>query len=158
MRTLMDIYTFLDKHRDELDFSYIKRCLSEIDLSDFERDVRELSCALFDTAKVPESCVDLFLYFVSSGTFGNKRQQVENRLKRISQNKEITTRVKLKYLFRRVFPPLSYYKDNYLHLYRLILPIPFLWFYRIIKSIFKKDAISREMMHLKEASQEKDKE
>lgn len=158
IRSLMDIYLYMQKKMAELDMEYVENKLSSLGLYEFERKTRELAFLIFSPEpselysaleSLSPEMHDLLLYFLSSGTFGTSEQLIKNTLTDISNNEEITTRVKLKYFFRRLFPPFEFYKLAYPKLHKFIVTIPFLWFFRLLRGIRKSDKVSNEIKNLK---------
>ena len=162
LRSLMDIYVYTKKHASDLDFAYIDAFFSHIGLSDFEKRLRSLAYRLFEKSDegadamlsaLSEEERELLLFFSGSGTFGTVQTHMKNDLLRLSKNEDITARTKFKYLFERVFPPFSYYKAAHPRLYKWIIPIPFLWAWRLLGAIPKRARISRELANLRNAGE-----
>ena len=78
IRNLMDVYVYLEKHGDGLDWDYIQRELTGLGAWDFECWCRRMSKALFGEPNLaPEvSDADLAVLdaFFASGTFGTEEQ------------------------------------------------------------------------------------
>ena len=109
IRTLVDSYVFLDRHRD-LDWDYMERELDKLGLLEYERQCRSLSEKLLG-----EPCWDILLtdeegeflsQFLGAGTYGTRQQMVKNTLNRMAKTEQSGGfLLKLRYFWDRVFPP-----------------------------------------------------
>lgn len=160
IRSLMDIYVYNKKKDSTLDREYIEARLRELDLFDFEVMARDLSSQLFSCdpselhdllSSMTEKERDRLFYFIDSGTFGTKSREVQNRLDKLAADKRITPRVKFKYLMRRIFPSFSHYKAAHPVLYKFIITIPFLWFFRLLRILASPHTISEELKNIRKA-------
>jgi hypothetical protein len=93
LRSLVDIYLYVTKK--ELDWKYVQGELDKLGIAEFEHDVRTLSRKLFDGGDLGADEEEMFLYILSSGTYGTKEHYLEKQL----QNQS-----KLKYMLKRAFP------------------------------------------------------
>jgi len=159
VRTLMDIYAFLSKKGDGLDKEYLNAELSALGLTEYERRSRELAFALFsadateqsaDILALDDELTQMLNYYLHSGTFGTKNQQIENSVSEISRGGDVTVFTKLLYLIRRVFPGMDYYRNSYPRASKFLVTIPFLWLIRIFRGIGKGKSVAKEVEHLKE--------
>lgn len=123
LRTLIDYYVFLKNNK--IDFDYINQELVKIDLLEFSNNISSLSLKVFDNEPLNQDEEEMLLFIASSGTYGTIEHRVERGIKE---------KGKFKYLWSRVFPPLSFYKMFYPRAYKSKVLIPFAWFYRLIKS------------------------
>ena len=158
VRTLMDIYAFLSKKDDGLDREYLNAELAALGLTEYERRSRELAFALFSADATEQSADILALdneltqmlnYYLHSGTFGTKKQQIENSVSEISRGGDVTAFTKLLYLIRRVFPGMDYYRNSLPRASKFLVTIPFLWFIRIFRGIGKGKSVAKEVKELK---------
>ena len=130
LRTLVDYYIFLKKNKenDSLDFKYINKELSKIDLVDFSNQISTLSLKVFDEQELDEQELETLLFIASSGTYGT----LENRV-----NKGVKEKGKVRYFFSRIFPPYRFYKGAYPWAYKVPILIPIAWLCRFFKILFK---------------------
>ena len=126
LRTLIDIFLYLKK--ENLDFTYVNRELNKIGLLDFCNKIVELSCAIFNNENLSDELEEMFLFIVSSGTYGTLEHAV---------NKGIEEKGKFGYLMSKLFPPYIYYKRNYPWAYYSFLLIPLAWAHRLAMIFFK---------------------
>lgn len=143
LRSLLDCYVFLNKFSDTLDFEYIKRETQKAGISDFEKMQRNL-CGKFSVSlsdvDFTEDEVKFLQYLVSSGVHGNFSTGVINKAKgKGAQKTKVTFKEKVKYISKRVFPPMSYYKRFYPFFYNHRYLIPFCVIYRIFLAVFKRN-------------------
>ena len=130
LRTLIDYYIFLKKNQenDTLDFKYINKELSKIDLVDFSNQISTLSLKVFDEQELNEQELETLLFIASSGTYGT----LENRV-----TKGIKEKGKVGYFFSRIFPPYRFYKSAYPWAYKVPILIPIAWLCRCFRVLFK---------------------
>lgn len=145
VRFLMDIYAYLIKENDTLDWQYIKGELKKLNLIEFEKSTRSLSFKLFsDTCTYfggTENLLtvgerELLDYYIGSGTYGTLQNNVQHSLSKLSDGEEKNTKkVKGKYILRLLFPNMLYYKDSYPFLYKYRIFIPFFLLFRFIRAV-----------------------
>lgn len=140
LRNLVDRYVFLDKFSDSLDMAYIENELAKMQITDYERNVRNLTLKLFNGVKLSDDEKKLLDYYIFSGTYGTTENLVENRLKRNGGG----IAAKVRYISSRFFVPInknnqSYksYAAEYPLFYKYKLLLPLLPLYRLYKSIIK---------------------
>ena len=126
IRTLIDCYLYLKQNA--LDFNYINQELEKIGLLEFSNKISSLSIKAFDEEELNEEEIEMLLFIASSGTYGT----LEN-----SVNKGVKEKGRFRYLMRRIFPPMSFYKTAYPRLYKTKVLIPLAWFMRLFRIIFK---------------------
>ena len=126
IRTLIDCYLYLKQNA--LDFNYINQELEKIGLLEFSNKLSSLSLKVFDEQELNEEEKEMLLFIASSGTYGT----LEN-----SVNKGVKEKGRFRYLMRRIFPPMSFYKTAYPRLYKTKVLIPLAWFMRLFRIIFK---------------------
>ncbi len=127
IRSLVDTYVFLQKIRDSLDWEYINQECRKLGIEDFEEKNRKLAFAVFSTGNtwmLSENQEEMLAYFLRSGTYGTKENIILNGVKR---------KGRLKYIWSRIFPPISVIKNHYPFFYEHKILLPFLPIYRMIK-------------------------
>ena len=130
LRSLLDIYIFMKKFGDTLDMEYIKGELKKLGIEEFELQSRNLAMNLFGSNKLTDKDYSMFEYIVFSGTYGNRKNIITNKIKRTG-SKGIAA--KTKYLWGRLFPPIETLKISYPVFYKYKILLVFLPFYRFTK-------------------------
>ena len=147
IRSLMDIYVYLAKMEDQLDAAYVQRELEKLEIAEFDAMARALSKRMFapecinlnDVASVlTEEERELILFYIGSGTYGTSEHGAISLLNSYAKHNRVTLGAKLKYCFRRLFPPMHYYKLNHPTVYQYKILIPGFLLVRACKLIFKK--------------------
>ncbi len=111
LRFLADCYVYLQKHA--LDRDYIAAELPCLGIADFEPLVRGLSQKLFGTGEaLTDAEEETFRYCVGSGAYGTSENRIGNQLKRIQAEGSIRIATKLKYLLRRLWPDMQWFRQN----------------------------------------------
>ena len=148
IRTLIDCYLYLKQN--ELDFNYINQELEKIGLLEFSNKLSTLSIKVFDEQELNDEEKEMLLFVASSGTYGT----LEN-----SVNKGVKEKGKFRYLMRRIFPPMSFYKTAYPRLYKTKVLIPLAWFMRLFRILFKNPKrATAEIKLITKSKKEKDKD
>ena len=146
IRTLIDIYFYLKNN--DLDFDYINKELTKLDLLDFSNDIKSLSFKLFDDQELNDEEIEMLLFISSSGTYGTLEHSV---------SKGVKEKGKFGYMMKRIFPPYSFYKSAYPWAYYSFILIPIAWLCRFFRILFKnpKKATS-ELKMIKNHKDDKD--
>ena len=148
IRTLIDCYLYLKQN--ELDFNYINQELGKIGLLEFSNKFSTLAIKVFDEQELNDEEKEMLLFIASSGTYGT----LEN-----SVTKGVKERGRFRYLMRRIFPPMSFYKTAYPRLYKTKVLIPLAWFMRLFRIIFKNPKrATAEIKLITKSKKEKNKE
>ena len=132
LRSLLDVYVYVKKFGEVLDWEYIARELGKQELSEFEAKNRGLALRLFDGQALTDEDTGMLEYIAGSGTYGSTENAVQNRLKARPKGK-------LKYILSRIFLPMEEIRDKYPFVDRHKYLIPFLPFHRILRAVKKKD-------------------
>lgn len=118
IRSLLDCYILLNRFENQLDWDYIKTETDKLGLTHFEESQRKLCqklSAYLNTVSFTKEEVEMLNYFVSCGVYGSVKISVVNKLTgEIGEsNRKISFGVKLKYIFKRFFPPMEFYQIYY---------------------------------------------
>ena len=132
VRSLLDIYVYINTFGDVLDWEHINEELSKLGILEFERNSRSLARKLFSFEKLTNDEKKLLDYFATSGVYGNFERRVENLTKAEGS--------KFGYIMSRVFPPMSFIKTAYPFYYehKYLLPVLF------VKRLFRAAFVSRK--------------
>lgn len=160
IRTLTDIYVYIRKYGETLDWHYIHKVLDDLGMRRFEKLSRSMAQKAYDPRCIylgaQEGLLDreekeLLDIFIASGAYGTARNAVAQGLMRASADKKtVGFGTKVKYCFRRLFPPMDYYTQNYPTLRKYKVLIPFFCIYRIIRIPFKSmKRIVSELKYIK---------
>lgn len=140
LRTLLDVYLYR-RAKPEMDRAYIGGELRKLGLEEFEGIFRSLAEKRFGPVPCPELTEkerDMLAWVEGSGVYGTIAHRVQTGLRKIENGGPVTARTKAKYLFRRVFPPWDWYRDNAPFAYRHRWAVPFVWVYRLCRGVFVK--------------------
>ena len=160
MRSLCDTYVYPKNKGDTLDEEKLAEALSSLGIAEFDAATRELSHRLF-SPEYRESVVaylsggEDFLtpelrsmadYYASSGAYGFMDVYVENDFTSFSKGKT-TVGMKIRYVLRRIFPPVAFYKEAAPIVYKYKILIPFYCLGRFIRVVFTKPANLLRQLH-----------
>lgn len=141
-RSLLDVKVYLDKHPD-MDWEYIYGEFRKISLDGFELKAISLTTHLFAGEALSQEEEETFLSMLSNGLYGNVSNMIKHSLKQGGS--------KAKYVFRRIFPRMSFYKSYYPWFYKTKVFIPLAWFLRCFHVFKKKEMLKEELKELKKA-------
>ena len=146
VRSLLDTYVYLTKHKGTLDMVYIDATLKALDIDGFEKENRELAFAVFSPENLgAELPAELDYYFWSS-TYGNSQQANYKKLYRGMHGSD-SRFSKLGYIIRIVFPTGKALKKRFPFFYKHKILLPFLYVFRPFQVLFhirlNKDELGR---------------
>ena len=149
IRSFVDIYLYLDKNEQLLDFDYIKKELEKLGLTKFEENSRNLAKLWFSNEDISKEKYDLLMkmanFIMTSGTYGTVSHSVLNDLIGEETLKNLESS-KAKYLFKRILPPYKTMVKRNPILKKLPILLPWFWFTRLLKGLFsKKDKFKSEI-------------
>lgn len=133
LRYLFDTYVFMKKYSDSVDMEYIKTELGKMGIAEFEEKFRELAFDLLEGNEFSDEENEMFEYVITSGTYGNIANRVENKL-----NAQEGRFGFLKYVWNRLFLPWDNVKSYYPTYAKYPFLLPVLFVYRIVRAVFKR--------------------
>ena len=137
LRSLLDIYVYLNRRNGELDWQYITCELEKLGIKEYERKTRTLANAVFSGVTLGEEDREELLYYVTSGTFGTIERKKTNQLAK-NLSGDDSKQSKQQYLRARLFLPMKTIQIQYPFFYRHKILLPCLYVYRLFKAVFVK--------------------
>ncbi len=128
LRSLLDTYVYCRRKADTLDWAYIAKEMEKLGIAAFEAQNRSLALHLFGGELLTAQDREMLDYILTSGTYGTTEQRVANGVKRLGGG----VRGKLRYMCRRLFPPMQTLLTVYPFFARHKYLIPFLPIYRFV--------------------------
>ncbi|HBR32069.1 MAG TPA: hypothetical protein DD733_08290 [Clostridiales bacterium] len=121
IRNVMDVWVYLKKYKDTLDWKYIDLEFRRAGIYNFAENLKDLADIWFGSSKASPLLDEFGDYIIRSGTYGTRANQINNTLckeGRLSTNK-------LRVIFRTIFPPYEIIKSKYPNAgkYPFLLPI-----------------------------------
>lgn len=149
IRSVMDIYIYLEKYRNILNCEYIKEELKKLEIYDFYIKMEKLSLTWFSDSKTKpdigrNELQELERNIFLSGVYGSLEF---SRFKKMS-NLHIEKGFKqtFHYFWIRIFTRKKDFKNSYPFLRKYPFLLPFCWFHRLIYVLLhKKQSIKREL-------------
>lgn len=141
LRSLLDMYIYLDQKEADLDWFYIAAELDKLGITEFERESSELCIELFSKKRytLTQKESETLTYYLASGTYGSMKNKIEKKLRRYQPDeKPVTAVTKLKYYLGRLFPDMDHYKNYAPFVYRHKLLIPFYLVFRGGRGLIRK--------------------
>ncbi len=134
LRSLADCFVYLRSKGELLDLEYIGGETDRLGIGEFERKSRSLALKVFSAeglSKLSEDERKMLEYYLASGTYGTRKQSIENRMDKLAA--QTGSKSKLRYIMNRILPD-SEFKKNYPFFYRHKILLPIGWIYRIFRS------------------------
>lgn len=149
LRTLLDYYVYLKNKETQLDWEYIAKEIKKLDISEFEKEIRTTAKKTFiPCSELTEKEREMVEFMLFSGTYGN----VYNIIKHKAELLEADS--KSKYIFRRIFPNMKFYREYFPITARCPVLIPFVWIYRLFRAVFKRhDKYLSEIKNIRKMSE-----
>lgn len=159
IRSFLDVYVYLQKMQDQLDWDYIDAELSKLGMQTFEKDCKQLAEKLFGkdceslkgvSDRLSDSEKKLLEGCFRAGTYGTEENRVTNKVSDYMGDVQTANGFsRLKYVWHRLFPDAEYYRDQVPFVYEHRILIPFYVVFRWIKPlIFYPRRIWREVKTL----------
>ena len=138
LRSVVDVYVYLREYADRLDMGYIEEECKKLGIGDFEKQSRRLAMDLFGGEKLSDEDKQMLVYIVSSGTYGNLENMVNNKIDKLGGGRF----VKVRYAISRLSIPLDENDPRYLSLknyypwfFERKRRLPLLFFYRLLRGV-----------------------
>lgn len=151
LRFLMDVYVFLNKKENSLNWDYIRKILKNLNATRFEKDLRELSKKTFDDkteikdSDLPAGEKLILDHVLLAKTFGTKSSLVKSQVYKWSENEKIN---KKDYIKKRLFPDDDWYRKQQPFVYKHKWLKPFYVIYRASKGFKKNKEIKKELKEI----------
>jgi len=155
LRSLLDRYVYLQKKSESLHFAYIRTECARLGIDSFEEESRILCEKVFAGQGVPELTEaeqEMLEYYLFSTTYGTMSQSIRHRMEK--EYGKVDASAKIRYILRRAFPKAEFYRAYYPPAYKYRILIPFVWFHRIVKAVFRKRRLIRREIRMVQGMEE----
>ena len=147
LRAFSDTYVFLAKRGDALDKEYLDAELNKLGIAEYVSKIETIATTLLGrdfilslpsgvSGVLSDELAEIFDYICESGSYGIIKHNVENNLERIATEEGSLRRAKVKHIFNKMFPPMSYYKENRPFYYKHKYLIPFFLIKKLLRNLF----------------------
>ncbi|MBR4961231.1 MAG: nucleotidyltransferase family protein [Clostridia bacterium] len=139
IRSLLDIYVYLDARKEELDWGYIAKECETLRMTSYEKNAKALAETFFRKPGVTEEDLteeeqELAEFFLSSGSHGTAENRIVQKIRASSREEHsLSVADRFRYLLQRLFPDMDYIQKYYPLCGRYKILLPFLVFWRGIK-------------------------
>ena len=137
LRSLVDTYVYIKNYGDKMDMQYIQNECQKLGIASYEKQNRQLALNLLNGSKLTADEKCMFDYIVFSGTYGNVKNSVDNRLKK-EKTRKTSLSAKIQLIKNGILVPVrksnplyEVYAIRYRWFYKSKIRIPLLFFYRI---------------------------
>lgn len=157
IRYVMDIYLFLQKWRETLDWEQLHRTAKELGIETFMEDLEQLADTWFGKGiwAETEEQRELAEYVITSGLYGVKSRYIENQVQSALKKGKTSLGGKAKYFLGRCFLPYDTMIYMYPSLRKCPILLPFCWIHRLVRAVFtKKTIVKMELKAMKEMKKE----
>ena len=147
LRAFSDTYAFLSKRGEQLDRDYLDKEFKTLGIDEYVAKIESIARTLLGKdfissmpegfeKTLPEELYEIFRYMCQSGSYGIMEHNVDNDISRLVKDEGSVGKAKFKYIFRRMFPPMSYYKANQPFYYKHKYLIPFFVIKKLLRNLF----------------------
>ena len=145
VRFILDIWVYLRKYNDSLDWEFINEKLSGANLLRFEQITKKLSNIWFESEKYDVVTSELSDYIAANGVFGTSEHYKTSEYAMNYGDKKITLADKIIRYIKSAFAPYSQMTGYYPILKKYKILLPFCWIYRIFDVCFNKRERFKEL-------------
>ena len=138
IRSIVDIWMFMDKMEEILDWTYVKKELGKLRIEAFERHIRKLADIWFHGEGSTEFYDTLTEFFVESGLYGNIKNHYVYQVMQEDKKKKNIRLAQISVKMGVVFPPLTCMKRRYAWLERYPALLSAAWLMRVLQTVFLK--------------------
>lgn len=145
IRSVMDIYVFLQKKGSELDREYLKKQLKMLDLWEFKEKMEQIAEHWFGsgTAGGYPAWEQMI---ICAGAYGTKELYYASRMEYYKERYHFTWAAKLHYLSEMVFLDFDGMSVLYPVLDKVPILLPFCWIHRILRILLRKRSTIKETL------------
>lgn len=144
IRFLADVYLFLKKEQEKLNWDYINSSLQKFNISEYEQKCRKLAFDMFGGKALDDDELELLETFVNFGIFGDGKIRIANRMKSVAGDVSVE-QAKKKYFLYRLFPPKKKMIADYRILEKKPYLLPFMYILRLFKGIVNSKETLKEI-------------
>jgi len=141
VRSLLDMYIFLRKFQDSMNWEYILAETQKLGIADYEQKSRKLAFRIFTNQELTPDEKEILDYYIFSEAYGTSANFAANRAKSFHTDSQF------QYIFHRIFPPMEIVQMWYPFFYKYKIFLPVLWFIvRPFKALTVKKSLAKEEM------------
>lgn len=137
LRNIIDLEVYLNAYQKDMDLDKLDSLLNQVGLKTMHERFISLLDALYREKPVTESDDFIFNYILKSGVHGLGKEHAYYESKKTYETRKLK-KSKFKYFLSEVFPKRTDLMEHYTYLKKYPFLLPYAWFVRIIKQIFKK--------------------
>lgn len=135
IRSIIDIEIFEKYYQDELNYEIVNEYLKKDNLLEFYLKIKDINNIIFNNSKIDKNTKNTLEYIIRSGIHGSGSSYNPFVSRGVYEHKGN----KFKYYFSNVFPSFKIMSGKYKILKKIPILLPFLYVYRWITFIFRKD-------------------
>jgi len=153
--SVMDIYIFLNKMGDGLNYSYIDTQLKKVRLTSLNKKLVSLANVWFGNGKSDKTIEQMSNYIITSGSYGKFENEVLHKFLNSCNSKKSLFSNKVRYFFFMIFPNVEYMSGKYPKVKNKPYLLPFYWVKRWFSSIFfNRESISLRLFSVLRAKKD----
>ena len=136
LRSLVDLYVFLQAEKENMDWSYLNGQLKELKLQDFSDSMERIGNACFskEQTELDNDSALVLEFFVDGGIYGSRKNQETLRVAR--DNSSSYAKKSLSAKMKVVFQPAKVLKRRYPVLKKCPWLLPAIWVVRVFRIAF----------------------
>lgn len=142
IRFVFDVWLFLKKYEESMNFDYINHELDKINLLKFNNNFTSMTFKWFKGIETSELEESMSLYIFNSGTFGTlkNKQSVELVLGKNGMKSFKTS--KFLYMIKLIFPSFKYMKNRNVILKKIPILLPYFYVQRLFVALSRKKKLA----------------
>lgn len=146
IRSVVDIWMFMNQLENQLDWNYINGELKKIQMEAFDSHIRKLADIWFRGSSSTEFYHTLTEFLVGSGVYGNIKNHRVHQVVKEDKNRGNIRLAQIRIKLRVIFLPSKYMKMQYSWLEKYPILLPAAWMMRIFRTIFRKKGRASEVL------------
>ncbi|MFA5692419.1 MAG: nucleotidyltransferase family protein [Acholeplasmataceae bacterium] len=156
LRSILDIYVFLNKYEKNLNKELLNQMLVETNLLTFSEKLKKINNIILGNELSTEEDMLGINYIISSGIHGKGLDHDYYIVKKTFETKR-NKKGKFRFYLGEIFPSKLRIEESYPYLKKYPFLLPWAWFVRILKQIFKKPKDTKERIRsIKTSDKEED--
>lgn len=138
IRSVVDIWIFMEQMENQLDWNYIKGELKKIQMEAFDSHIRKLADIWFRGSSSTEFYHTLTEFMVNSGVYGTIKNRSVHQVGNDVKNRRSIWLAQVRRKQQFIFLPLKYIQMQYPWLEKYPILLPVAWIMRVFRTIFRK--------------------
>lgn len=133
LRQIVDLYVY-QRAYPEMQKMLVEKVMAQLGLLKFYRNIGRLLTVWFEGAPADDVTELIAAYVFANGNWGSETNRIYSDTLR--KSRKASGNIKVRYVFRSLFPPLSVMKIRFPRLGKYVIAYPLCWVMRLLYGIF----------------------